>query len=928
MLSRIWALLCLLLFSVSAEAADITGQIKGQVQDTSGLAVPGALVVVSSDDLLGTRSVDTDGNGRFIIAALPVGVYRVETSMPGFHTSAADGVRISVGGTATLSMTLRVAETETIIVVEEEVPVVDLENVQTGLNLTADQMKNLPTAGRDYQSIIGLAPGVVGSGNANVRGGLDDQNQFYLDGVNITDPVTNTFSANMNYDAIKEVQVITGGMDAEYGSALGGAVNVVTKSGGNDFEVSANARYADHRFEVYQPRAFDDPDAATPYLDTSLAMNVGGPLVKDKIWFFASAQGNLSRTTINFDNEEIGRPSGDDPVTPWLDEMSEVAPRDWRSGYLFGKITAQPSSSHRFTVHGQTDPTKITNVEQYAYTLPSAETIQAQGGWIASAGHLWMPRSDVNVDTKITFTQTYIDYYSVLWDACETWEDDGSCADDFGAGWFPSQPDGFSFGEAPYAYLTTRQRAALSSSLSWFVSAAGEHRFKLGVQADRLSSQTVIPGIESEDGIDYYAYGEDGPAALDGYTPDTTYRYDNNNEAALVGQIASVYLQDVWQPVPRLTLRPGVRVDAPTLKDDAGEVVFSDVVFSPRFGFAFDLLGDGRTSVHAYYGRFVDPGFLLVSDLLRQRSQGVSVYNWDEQNDGWSDQASQSSASTFLAHDDLNAPTSDSFDFGVTRALSDAFALDVNYTRKRARGFWEDDEVNLIWNDDATTILGGRNGSTEAIYRLRTSPERYIDYDSVEVSLKGRFDQWWVQGSYVWSKAYGSASSQGAGVAYDFYPQIPLEEGYLAHDRTHALKLIGTQERAQLWQVGAADAGYSLGWNYRIASGFPYRKTYYNPYYADWINYQEPDDGSLRMPVFSQLDLSAGLLVEVGKTKWTLSADCFNVFGDRAVTSIDTTYGDVSGEGVYTDADGEPQFGKPLSYQAPRNFALGIRGEF
>ena len=928
MLSRILPLLWLFFLSVSAQAAEITGQIKGQVNDTAGMAVPSALVVVTSDDLLGSRSVETDANGRFLVSALPVGVYRVEASMPGFHTSAADGVRLTMGGTATLDMTLRLAEAETTIVVEEEVPVVDTENVRTGLTLSADQMKNLPTAGRDYQSIIGLAPGVVGSGNANVRGGLDSQNQFFIDGVNITDPVTNTFSANMNYDAIKEVQVLTGGMDAEYGRALGGAVNVVTKSGGNELEVIANARYSDHRFKVYTPRPFDDPDAEDSYLDTQLALNVGGPIVKDKVWFFASAQGNLYRTALTFDNAEVGRPSGDDPLTPWEDEMSEIAPRDWKSGYLFGKVTAQPNSTHRIWVHGQSDPTKISNIEQYPYTLPSAETIQAQGGWIGSLGHIWMPSSSINVETQVTVMRNRIEYYPVLWDVCENWNDDGSCADDFGTGWYAADPDGFSYGPAPYAYLTQRQRMALSSALSWFVTAAGEHRVKLGVQADRMTSNTIIPGIETKDGLDYYSYGENGPADLDGYSPSYTVRYDNNHEAALTGQILSVFLQDVWQPVPRLTLRPGVRLDNPSLRDDYGNVIFSDLAVSPRFGVAFDLLGDGRTSVHAYYGRFVDPGFLQVSDLLRQRSQGYGVYNWDAQANDWSEEASSSGASTFLAHDDMRAPTSDAYDLGVTRAIGDKFALDVNYNRKRSRGFWEDDEVNLIWNDDATQILGGRNGTTEAIYRLRTSPERYIDYDSVEVSLQGRFDQWWVMGSYVWSRAYGTASDQGATAAYDFYPQIPLEEGYLSHDRTHAFKLIGTQERPQIWQLGPVDAGYTVGWNYRIASGFPYRKMYYNPYYAGWLNYAEPDDGSLRMPAISQLDLSAGLLFEIGSTNWTLIAECFNVFDDRTVTSIDTTYGDESGEGLYTDSDGEPLFGTPLSYQYPRNFAVGIRGEF
>ena len=918
------SLLCVFV-ALPAWAAETTGFLKGVVNDTEGLAVPGVLVTLSAEEMLGDRQVETGADGAFRFSQLPVGSYKLMAAKAKFNTWSVDGVRVTMGATATVQVVMDVAIAGAEIVVESEHGAVDVERVRTGTTLSAAKLKDLPSEGRDYQSAISFAPGVVGSGNANMHGGMDSQNQFYVDGVNITDPMTNTFSMNMNYDAIEEVEVITGGMDAEYGRSLGGAVNIVTKSGGNEFEGMASAYYSDERFRVYEPMDFDDPESED-YTEQQFALNLGGPILKDKVWFFASTQLDVYRDRVVFDNDVVGRPSGDDPITPWADEMSEVAPRDWRSRYIFGKITAQPNPQHRVWVHAQADPTAIKNVEQSPYTLPSGESVQNQGGWLGSVGHIWMPNDNFNLETQLYAQQSWIEYYSILWDECENFDAIGACLDDFGQGWWGADADGFNVGEIPYSVFTQRSRRSFNTAATWYTTFLGQHRFKAGLQFEQLESYSVYPGLDG-DGMDYWTHAGD-PADLTGYSPSFTYRYESNLESTLTGTMTSAYLQDVWQPLPNLTLRPGVRLDAPTLKNDVGETVFSAAVFAPRMGLAWDVKGDNRTNLHAYYGRFTDPGFLYIADLLMSRSQGWALYYWDDETDAWDTEASMSSASTFLAHTDLKPPVSDEWNLGLTQAMSDNFAFDVTWIHKFARGFWEDDEVNQIWNEEGTDVIGTRNGVNEAIYRLRTSDTRYTKFDALEFSVNGDFENWWLAGSYTWSKAVGTNDDQVATMLMDVTPQIQYEDGYLSYDRTHAVKFYGTKQRDDLWQLGNASAGYLLGWSFKLYSGSPYRKLYYNDYWSDWINYDSTNDGTLRMPAYSKTDLRAGLTFNSGGRTFALTADCFNVFNDRSVTSVNTIYGDDDGEGVYLNSDGEPLFGQPLSYQSPRTFRIGMRGEF
>lgn len=448
-----FAFLVMLLGVRDAAAVELTGTLQGTVKDTDGLAVPEVLLTLSSPQLQGVKQESSDGEGQFRFLALPVGDYVLKADMAGFQSQTVS-VRVRAGASlsADLTMVPQVGTAE--LVVEADAPVVDIRSTRTGLTLSREMLRDIPSQGRDYQGAMSNAPGTVdnGTGNPNMRGGLAFSNQYFVDRVNTTDPITNTFSMNMNYDPIAELQVITGGMDAEYGRAMGGAVNIVTRSGGNEFEGDVQVLYSGTETQVYEPLPEEEgvprPEQASRYL----ALNVGGPLKKDRLWFFTGVQLNsdLYTTTITDDVKEY-YPTSDNPDTgsPW-----QVPTRNWRSVYLFGKVTWKPNDDHRVWVHAQGDPTNMDNSEASVFTLANGETWWQQGGRLASLGHQWTPDDKTIVDTQISTSDNYIRLRPMQWKDCKKYDEDGYCEDDFSAplgSWLGYDADGFSYGTFPYA---------------------------------------------------------------------------------------------------------------------------------------------------------------------------------------------------------------------------------------------------------------------------------------------------------------------------------------------------------------------------------------------------------------------------------------------------------------------------------------------
>src|SRR4051812_36181704 len=277
-----------------AQGSATVGSLRGQIRDkATGESAVGATVVATSPSLQGEQVVITEEGGSYFITALPPGLY-VLTVYYNDSTFSRGNVLIQVGKEAVVNITVDTAASvgkpkgET-IVIQGSAPIVDQGSTKTGLTVTDDYTRNIPTA-RTFGGVVGAAAGAQGDNfGVSFAGSTSLENVYIVEGINTTDTAKGFLSSNLPNEFISETEVITGGYNAEYGRATGGIVNVVTKQGSNELKGSV--------FSYVQPGALI-ADAKTIQREGGsigsktdldyrydVGAEVGGPIIKDKLWF-------------------------------------------------------------------------------------------------------------------------------------------------------------------------------------------------------------------------------------------------------------------------------------------------------------------------------------------------------------------------------------------------------------------------------------------------------------------------------------------------------------------------------------------------------------------------------------------------------------------------------------------------------------------
>jgi outer membrane receptor protein involved in Fe transport len=945
MRAPLWRLVLTLVLVASGLAAghaiaQTTGDIEGIVSDSSGAPLPGATVTLSSPSLQGSRTSVSDGAGRFRFPALSPGTYLVTASLAGFAKVERSGQQVMLGGTTKVPIAMSVSLKEEVVVMGEA-PVIDTAHGGLGASTSVETIRKLPLA-RNFVSIAQTLPGTGTSvgGGTSVYGATGLENQYIIDGVNTTGVKIGDQGKFLNQEFVQEVEVKTGGYEAEYSRALGGVINVVTKSGGNEFHGDAFGYYDGKGVSASDKRVADE--AAIGLAEGNLPQrfdfgaDLGGYFLKDRVWFF----GAFNRVSSNTDVNVRTGYSWTNPVVT----TTPITNGD-RSNIYSGKLTFRLGEAHTLTAAVFGDPESVTG-RQFDIIGP----LTAQTGVTEYGG------ADVSVKYDGLFGPHFLvqAQYGHHEDKSDTTPDASGLA-------VRSRRSGFlTFYNAGSGdpFWTTEEYKRDAGKLA-FTTFFGGHEIKAGVDYEGMKSNFMeqygggalvqdfysrasggylfsynvyfarvplncIAAYDADGNVVKGNFGVPGKAnaavpntqSCLGYTPLDSLT--NNPKTENLG----FFVQDSWKILKNLTLNAGVRYDNQKLKNASGETAIDlGGEWSPRVGLVWDFLNNGKSKLYASYGRYYTTIPQDIQTRALGNEYGTFAYNYSQ---GTRDPVADPSVASYayiqggqITQDGLRGMYQDELVGGIEYEVFRNWSVGVKGIYKAIGRIVEDrcdlaDPVSglsgYIPSGALTTCaLTNMDGSSQlASMKDPTNPQcvaadgtltapceptnirRY--YRGVELSAAHRFsNNFYLLASYVYSQLkgnYDGNEKQSTGqqdpninADFDYYNLVPNNFGLLALNHTHQFKVSAAY---------TAPFGVTAGANFHYASGAPLAvRGFARPGYTS-ERYLTADRGFLEdLPGVYEMDLHLEYALRLGGVSITPIVDIFNLFNRQGVTSID-----------------------------------------
>lgn len=682
--------------SVGVFGQETTGSIEGTVKDSSGAVVPNITVTITSSKgaASGTtttgittgfrRTITTNAEGFFRVLQIPPGAYDVITGTDGgFGQSKYENVTVAIGQATQLAIAVNPGGTEaTVNVSVSDAPPVDTTNSAISTSINAQKIELIPK-GVDFTSVLKTVPGVrpeTKSGGFSVDGASGSENVFVIDGQEVTNFRTGTLNRNnaIPTQFVQEVQVKSSGFNAEFGGATGGVISVVTKGGTNEFrgefgvqfetpKFSGDPRQILQRFSsgsganFVQPTEYINPPKAGG-LYTFPTANLGGPIVKDKVYFFGSYTPQI------FDIETKTDFFTNSPAATRTLAATETFRLKRTFEYAFGRLDATPFNNLRLSSTYTWNPIVDEGAIPFA-TIGNGSAPPSFGGVIPSVNfggaigtlkgrELTDRQGGRQNSNNVTFQGVYTPTNNLVISGRFS---RGFLNEKLGNYFVPpgirvrclvgSTPTSPIAGACPQGLLTpanTELTKDVSVRTNYEIDGSylvgnfgGRHEFKSGYQRFKIFNDAergyITKGrIDFEYGVlinDAGATGvvPSGPICVAGQTTGCVLGTGILVRIGTFGQASNqnqaVYIQDKWQPINRLTLNVGVRFekeDLPSFNGFAPPINFGwgDKI-APRLGFAYDIFGDGKTKIFGSYGQFYDR---LKFELPRGSFGGEKFY--------------------------------------------------------------------------------------------------------------------------------------------------------------------------------------------------------------------------------------------------------------------------------------------------------------
>jgi hypothetical protein len=921
---------CVVCVAGVASAQVQTGSIVGSVSDSSGGVLPGVVVTVGGERLIGgVQSFTTDVNGAYRFDRLPPGEYLVKFELPGFRSVERTGIRVNAAFTATVNARMEVGSVEETITVTGESPTVDTKSNLQQTVMSQEILEGVPT-GRDPWSLAKLIPGVnvstydVGGtqsmqqSSMSAHGSNTADVSYNIDGATVNWPGGGGGATMLYYDQgmFEEVNYMTSAIPAEV-MAGGVSINMVTKDAGNIWR--GNLRYSFANEDLQSKNHLDIQRELPSFLGNptvktyDMNLSGGGALVQDRLWVNGTVRRWIVNQLTNARNLDGSQALDDNTLKNYS-----------------GKATMSLSSNHKFMLsylwndkirgHRRDGTAAIPDIAAVVQTNP-AQTVQAKYTGVfgqrlvyesafsvmdGQTNYGYQPGTPADAIRYVDFTLNTVDV------------------------------------AAPRNEHQPNSRHQFDNILAYNVSGmGGDHFLKTGIQFARLYYETQY----TVQGDHYVEYSNGVPARV--------RLFNTPNNPKNLAHVFGFFVQDAWSVSNRLTLNLGARVDnykgiLPDQSIPAGQFVEARSISRTevlnqwrgvwRTGLVYDATGDGRTALKASYSRYAQQVGIDRVTSVNPLGTGSKTCPWTDPNGDGRFQTSEidfgqcgafsGGISTFYAEDGVDWPYSDEVTAGVERQVANDMRVGAMfyYRANRAQlGVRNQAVPTSAYTAHEVSVPNGPNGATTVtLYNLNreflglannvrdNQPHLDTSYKGVEFTASKRFSRAWqmVAGLTIGKNEGGLAGgdlNDPNGLVYD--------RGAIGNDSTVAFRLSGSYQMP---------GGFSLAGSLVSNTGYPYVSSYNVTRAlaaAQGIQLTRSSQsvelsrrGDERLPRVTMADMRISRPIRFGGRRLVPQLDIFNVGNADTVTSYTTTVG-----GAYLD---------PRAILSPRIIRVGFSLDF